>query len=251
MKKQLLSHIIFIAIFLITIKPAYSQTIDNEKNNYKWFDDNVGIENTGLFNGLRYKEEYRTLDGSHKFYLSPNYINGNIVYDGQAYYDIKMKYDLFEDEIIVNLTANSGNSILQLLIDEIESFSINENSFVKLHNSSIINSSEIISGIYQVIYQSPNLVCYKKNKKTAKKNLTKKNIYYSFKSESYYYFYLNNDFSLISSKRDLTKIFPNYKKEINSFYTNNKFLLNSNHDAFMTKLSSKLSNLNTPNPSKN
>ncbi len=251
MKKQLLTQIIFIAIFIITIKPTHCQTINNEKNNYKWFDDNVGIENTGLFNGLRYKEEYRTLDGSHKFYLSPNYINGNIVYDGQAYYDIKMKYDLFEDEIIVNLTANSGNSILQLLIDKIDTFSINENNFIKLYDNSIINSSEIITGIYQIIYQNSNLVCYKKNKKIAKKNLTKKNIHYSFKSEDSYYLYLNNDFFLVSSKRDFTKIFPDYKKEINSFYTNNKFLLDSNPDAFMTKLSSKLSNLITNNPSKN
>ncbi|NOQ91307.1 MAG: hypothetical protein GQ552_01165 [Flavobacteriaceae bacterium] len=251
MKKQLLTQIIFFAIIIMTIKPAYCQANSNEKNNYKWFDNSVGIENTGLFNGLRYKEEYRTLDGSHKFYLSPNYINGNIVYDGQAYYDIKMKYDLFEDEIIVNLTANSGSSILQLLIDKIDAFSINENNFTKLHDNPIINSSEIITGIYQIIYQSPNLVCYKKNKKNAKKNLTKKNIYYSFKSEDSYYFYLNNDFFLVSSKRDFTKIFPDYKKEINSFYTNNKFLLNSNPDAFMTKLSSKLSDLNTKNSSKN
>ena len=241
MKKQLFSQIIFIVIFILTINPAFCQT--NNKN-YKWFDDNVGIENTGLFNGLRYKEEYRTLDGSHKFYLSPNFISGNIIYDGQPYYDIKIKYNLFEDKIIVNLTANSGNSILQLLTGKIDNFSINENNFVKLTDSPVINSSEIITGIYQIIYQNPNLVCYKKNKKSAKKKLTKKTIHYSFKSENSYFFYINNDFYLISSKKDLIKIFPKHKKVINSFYTNNKFLLNFNHEAFMTKLSLELSILN-------
>ncbi len=240
-----------ILLFLFIISSSYSQNQSNQKDYYKWFDNYIGIENTGLFNGLRYKEEYRTIEGNHKFYLTPNFINADIVYDGQSYFDIKMKYDLYEDQIIVNLTTHSGNSILQLLSDKVESFNIKDINFVKLSDKHTLNSNDIIKGIFEIVYKSSNLILYKKNKKIAKKHLTKKYIYYTFNFKNQYFYYFNNDFYLISSKSSMIRIFPNYKKEINTFYNKNKNLLNSDFDTFIMQLSVKLNNLITSNTSVN
>ncbi len=243
MEKKYTLRFILILLFLFITNSFYSQTQSSQKDYYKWFDNYIGIENTGLFNGLRYKEEFRTLEGNHKFYLTPNFINADIVYDGQSYFDIKIKYDLYEDQIIVNLTTNSGSSILQLLSDKVESFTIKDNYFVKLLDNQAINSNDIVTGIFEIAYKSSNLILYKKNKKIAKKHLTKKYIYYTFNIKNQYFYYFNNDFYLINSKSSVIKIFPKYKKEINSFYNKNKNLLNSDFDAFIIQLSVKISNL--------
>ncbi|MCK5677423.1 MAG: hypothetical protein KAH72_02980 [Flavobacteriaceae bacterium] len=251
MEKKYTLRFILILLFLFITNSFYSQTQSSQKDYYKWFDNYIGIENTSIFNGLRYKEEFRTLEGNHKFYLTPNFIKADIVYDDQSYFDIKMKYDLYEDHIIVNLATNSGSSILQLLSDKIESFTIKGHNFIKLLDNHTTNSNDIITGIFEIVYKNSNLILYKKNKKIAKKHLTKKYIYYSFSKKNQYYFYFNNDFYIINSKSSVVKIFPNYKKEINTFYNKNKNLLNSDFDAFIMQLSVKISNLISSNTSAN
>ncbi len=237
-----IKYFILSFLFSFSISITNSQNTISLKDNYLWFDKQVGIENTGLFNGLRYDEEFRMENDNHKFYKTLEFLNGDIIYDRQPYYDIQMKYDLYEDQIIVNLITKSGNNILKLLNSKINSFAINGSEFIKLSNSSIINSNEIISGVYETLFNSPNFTLYKKNKKKAKKIITKKYLYYTLKDHSQYYYYQNKNYYLIKSKKDWIKIFPNKKKEIQTFYNKNKLLIQSNNDLFLKQLSLKLSN---------
>ena len=44
---------------------------ENTNSTYlNWFDDKVGIENTALYQGIVYKEAYRTINEKVKFYKS-------------------------------------------------------------------------------------------------------------------------------------------------------------------------------------
>lgn len=251
MKKYIL-HKFYLSFFLFSCSFSVTGQINNnDKDNYKWFDNYIGIENTGLFNGLRYKEVFRTLEGNHKFYLTSNFLNADITYDGQSYFDIKMKYDLYDDQIIVNLSTITGDNILQLIIDKIEKFSINNKHFVKLNDHKIINSSDLITGIYETLYDRSSFILYKKNKKNAKKHLTKNYVYYTFKNNNLYYCHINENYYPIKSKSDWIKIFPKQKKEIQSFYRNHKILLRSNFDSFLIQLSDRLNNINSINTSSN
>lgn len=251
MKNLFLQQVHIFFIFFTFSTAATGQINDYEKDHYKWFDNYIGIENTGLFNGLRYKEAYRTYGEKHKFYLTSNFLNGAITYDGQTYFDIQMKYDLYEDQIIVNLISHSGNNILQLLDDKVEAFTINDHIFVKISDNQSMNSSEPLTGIFEVLYQSTDLFLYKKHKKNAKKHLTKAHVSYSFKSANQYYCYFNENYYQIKSKSDWIKVFPDRKKEIQSFYSKNKLLLHSNYDAFSVQLSAKMSHSNAINTSIN
>ena len=229
-------------LFFLTINIATGQNKTSLKKNYLWFDNQVGIENTGLFNGLRYEEKYRMTNNNHKFYRSLDYLVGDIIYDSQPYYNIKMKYDIFEDQVIVNLITDTGNNILKLLNSKLEGFSIRENEFTKIPYNTIQNSSDKISGVFEILFKEPTLILYKKNKKKAKKNINKKYLYFTFKNENQYYCYNINNYYLIKSKKDWIKIFPNQKKVIQSFYNKNKILQQSNYDLFLKQLCEKLNN---------
>jgi len=76
-----------------------SQQNVSQENYYNWFDNQVGIENTDLYNGIRYKELYRVKNGKHKFFQSSNFIKGKIVYKNQTYYNIELKIKRGKNEI--------------------------------------------------------------------------------------------------------------------------------------------------------
>ena len=228
-------------LFFFIINPIFSQNKNTLKKDYLWFDEQIGIENTGLFNGLRYEEKYRMENGNHKFYKIFEFVIGDIIYDGQPYYNIKMKYDLLDDQIIVNLSTNTGDNILRLLNSKLNSFTISNSEFIKLSNT-IVNSNEEIKGIFQILFKDPGLILYKKNKKKAKKIIAKDYLYYTFKNDDQYYCYVDENYYLINSKKDWIKIFPKQKKVIQSFYSDNKLLYQSNIDSFLVQLCQKLSN---------
>lgn len=214
------------------------------ENYYLWFDEQVGIENTGLNNGIRYKELYRIKDGKHKFYRTSSFIKGDIIYDEQPYYNIDLKYDLFEDQIIINLQTKNGNSLFQLIKDLISIITIDNKNFVNLYTRQIKNSSNSISGFHEILVSNNTIILYKKHKKIRNKQF-EKIVYSKFKSKNEYYFFTEGEYYLIKSKGEISKIFPDYRKEINSFINNNRVLLNSNYDLFLIQLSQRLTNLKT------
>ncbi|MEN8126017.1 MAG: hypothetical protein ABFR32_12920 [Bacteroidota bacterium] len=231
---------IFYLLFLLPIFTSFSQKKSTQKEYYKWFDDQVGIENTGLFNGFRYSEKYRTIDGNHKFFISSEFNKGTIKYDGQIYFDIEMKYDIYEDQVIVKLSTKAGESILQLIDEKIENFNFYNVQFERVSdkNSSISN----MTGFFETLYQSQNFTSLKKYKKIIKKYIKSDFVYYTFKNEIDYYIYNNNEFYLVDSKKDLIKIFPDYKKEIKDHYKKNNHMISSNYDEFIIQLSEQISN---------
>ena len=241
-KKRIQLVIIFLFILKSTI--SFSQNQSNQENYYKWFDDLIGIENTGIYNGFEYRKKYRTLEGSNEFYLTSQFVKGNIVYDQQPYYDIEMKYDINEDIIIVKLFTQSSFNIIQLVKEKIESFSINNKRFVRITN----NEKE---GFYELLFKSNYLTLYKKHEKQRNERLDKDFVYYVFKDKKEYFIQYNQKYHRIKSKADFSKLFPEQKKSINSFWKNNKVLYNSDYDMFLHKLSKHIETLISTNTSSN
>lgn len=234
---------IIILFFLFKVFFFYCQTHSNEKDYYKWFDEIIGYENTGLYDGLEYKKDYRTINKNHNYFITNKFLTGNIIYDGQSYYDIKIKYNIYNDELIVKLPIQSGYSIIKLISEKVERFSINNHQFIRLSENNNSSSIKNISGFYEITFQSKFLFFLKKYKKSKKKQLEKKFIYSEFKDNNEYFLYYNNEYYKIKSKKDLIKLFPKQKKDINTFYNTNRISLKSNSDIFMKRLMKHLNSL--------
>ncbi len=114
--KSLKKLILVVGIFFSSLT-IFAQEVD--RSYYIWFDQQVGKHNTGLSNGTRYIESYRIYKGRHQFYLTSNYIKGDIIYFGQRYFDIDLKYDLYENQIIIALIDEDASSIIKLVKDQI------------------------------------------------------------------------------------------------------------------------------------
>jgi hypothetical protein len=223
--------LLFLLVFSTTL--IFSQTTDAEKAVYKWFDAKVGPENTGLLDGIAYRELYKTENGDHQFYASSSFQKGDITYKGQYYFDVDMKYDIHNDEIIVRIPAQTVTPIIQLIKKNVNKFSINNSEFILLQD-----------GFYEVLSKTKTLSLYKKHKKTSTKYYSGRFTFYRFnKSKNEYFMYLNNEYHKITkSKNSFIKVLPEYKNEINSFYKSQDDLLKANYDHFVQELISFLNN---------
>ena len=207
------------------------QNESESENYYTSFDRIVSYENTNLYNGIIYSEKYRTRNNNHKFYLTSDYLIGNIDYDGQTYFGIELKYDISEELLLVNLPTYLGHSIILLLNSKLEKFNINNSKFIKLNGKSIG-----LNGFYEIIYESPELRFYKKNLKLSSKYIYKKKVYYRFDNNDYYLFFDSASYHRFKSYKDLIRLFPELKKELNDYSKSHRKLKKSNYDLFMREL---------------
>ena len=243
--KNLIVPSLLITVFT-GLFPAFGQEdlsfsqLNDKRAYYNWFDDQVGIENTALFNGIRYKELYRVNGDLHKFYKSPDFLIGDVIYQGQPYFDQQLKYDLYEDQIIVQLTSQSGSSIMKLIKDQIDAFQIEGKQFYHLRDLEVYKSKEIIDDFYELMHEGKALRLFKKNKKIQNKVLEKKVVYYQFRAKDEYYLLYEDVFYPVKSKSDFLKIFPNNKKQINDYFASNKYLMKTDYDAFMLQAAVKV-----------
>lgn len=243
-KKIRIARIILGLALILNSVFLYGQ--NDSKNYYKWFDQEVGIENTGLYNGIRYYEKFRIRNGKHKFLDTPEFQKGDIVYCNQPYFDIELKYDLFEGQIVIMLNKISGTSILQLYKEEIQSFQLGKRKFVYLENIEGDFSTVPVSDFFEELSGTNQLVLYKKHKKVRNKYIVNKVIYSEFKTKNEYYVSFEDGFYELLKKSDWHKLFPEHKKVINGFYRDYKDLLKSDYDLFLIRLADKLNQI-SPN----
>lgn len=200
----------FFTFFLIKSVVLFAQ----EKSTYVWFDKQIGLENTGLFNGIEFTETYNLLDKDHRFFETEAFNSGSIRYDNQNYYDINLKYDLYRDQLIVRLESkNDGMNQIVLLNEKIESFKIGNTFFEKLTNYKVHNN--LSQNFYEVLADNQAIKLYKKNHKRLKKFIKNNAVYYRFIEEKPEYLILTDKkLHKINKRRDLVSIFPEFKKDI-------------------------------------
>ncbi len=195
----------------------FAQVNSTEKSYYKWFDAAVGVENTDLYNGVAYVEEFSAGRDNKRFFLSSDFKTGDVHYGGQSYYDIKMKYDVYGDQLIVNLISNSQESVIQLLKNKLYSFNIGTHFFENISDEGAKKVG--ISGYHEVLVRNPSCTLFKKYRKKKTKRLEKRFYYYEFSDNtSEFVVEIDGSFYYVKSKNDFIKLFPQYKKEINDFY---------------------------------
>ena len=233
--------------FLLIAISLRSQDRLEEADHLSWFDQQVGIENTALYEGVIYKENYRTINDQIKFYETAEWLNGTVVYSHQLFSNILLRYDVFADQLTVKRLDRLGGGAILLFKDRISSFTIDGKVFVNVKNSS---SNTSFGGFCELLsFNSENRLLAKHQKR----NFLRKDrnfVYYEFKDlQKIYVLDLGGKYHELKSKKDLIKILPDQKKEIDLFFQKNKRLRDKETDAFMISLFNKFEYILTSKPS--
>ena len=157
-------------------------------------------------------------------------------YNGQQFYGLDLKYDAFEDHVLLRLKNSVGGGTLQLLNSYLDGFNIDGHEFIKLDKNGV--NTELNSfGFYQYAYTGPYFDFYSKPVKRSFERKDRSAVYYEFKDgKSEYVLFYDGNYHQIESKRDFVALFPDLKKEINRFYNLARSLRNSDKDAFHISL---------------
>jgi len=239
--KNYQKKIIFLILFglFLNISAIQSQT-SNDINIYNWFDKTVGKNNLDINNGVPHTNPFRLVDDRH-LYLVDKYEIGKITYDGQDYYDVKLKYDIFRDVLVLNPYGESENTGINLNKSKVESFSIENKNFIKIDKKSE-TVPEFLPGYYEESEITPDFIFYIKHHKDQQKIAAETGVFYFFKENNSFFVNLKNTIYPIKGKNDVIKLFPEQKKQINGFYLMNRELKKSDLNQFMKNLMKYISN---------
>ncbi|SKB30209.1 hypothetical protein SAMN05660776_0206 [Salegentibacter holothuriorum] len=232
------NYLLAFPFFIITFS-TFSQTYSEEKI-YSWYDKTIGIENTTLFRGIEYVETDRMINEKHKFFETQEFQNGIVTYNGLTYYQVPLKYNIYDDLLLVNLKQDQRNSIFQLIDDQVNQFQIKDNKFRYLK---AINNSDII-GFYEVINEAGLLKVFKKHIRNRMEIRDRSVAYSEFNpARPDYIFQFENEFFELDNRRDLFSKFPDLKSEIRDFYSKYRKQSQDNPDVFMKNLANEINSL--------
>lgn len=213
---------------------TYSQTY-SEISIHSKFDSIVGKENLGLINGSLALNTYRTIGDNNMYFRSNKFTIGNLIYDGQPYFNAKLKYDIYKDQLILNPPEQPEHIGINLIQDKTESFFIYGKNFVKITK----NKTEIpdfTTGYYELIKIGNNFNLYIKHYKDILKEIKEEGIFYSFNEKYQYYIEYQGKYYETNNKTSIVKIFPKNKKEINAFYQKNRSISKTDYNLFINSL---------------
>lgn len=225
-------HLLTFSLFLTFGVGAFSQANSQDKI-YETYDAIVSLDNTGLYNGTEFTDLFLNTDGTYRYYNGFDYSKGSVIYNGQYYVNVLLKYDLLEDNLLTRSDDNLSIFNVKLIPEFVESFSIYNRKFVRLAQTNLGIAS---NGFFEEVYLGNDLNLYIKHGKKKKDKALKSGIQYKFSENNFYVLKSNGIYSVISSAKDLEKILPEKEDEIRQFYKSYKTLYKSNPDSFMTKL---------------
>jgi len=225
---------LFLNIFII-----HSQT-SNDVAIYNWFDKTIGKENLDIINGIPHTNPYRTTGDSHLYYID-QYELGTLNYEGQLYYNVKLKYDIYRDILVLNPFGESESVGINVITTKVSSFSIKDKNFVNIDKKDPA-VPEFTAGYYEENKISPDFIFYIKHHKNQIKSINEGVLLYTFKENMSYFLDIKGKIYSIKSKNDIIKLFPDQKKQINGFYLMNRELRKSDENQFMRNLMKYISN---------
>lgn len=227
-------HLLALGLLLVgTALSSYSQNSEELETSYKVFDKAIALENTGLSNGVEYLEQHIIRNDQHKYFLSSDFMSGNLQYDGQPYFDISLKYNIYDDILLVLLQNSGGVSNFELHKENVDSFNIKNHDFIRVPSK---ESSEV-QGFHEVLLNLPEVMLLKKHVKKISKHLDRNFTYYEFENDDpQHVIYYRDSYFPINSRRDVQKIFPDHEKQIRIFYRSNRQLRKENPDRFLSQL---------------
>ncbi|NRT13810.1 hypothetical protein HNP99_000135 [Flavobacterium sp. 28A] len=202
---------------------------------YNWYDNSIGKENLAINNGSIHVNPYKTIGENNMYYITDKYSKGIISYEGQIYNDVDIKYDIFTDQLILKPYGESNYIGVNLILEKIDFFYLNDKKFVNLsyHHTDL---PEFINGYYEISVATDINVLYIKHHKNMREKINNNHIFKEFKEKYEFLINYKNSYYKIENKKDIIQIFPKHKSKISAYYSKNKNLEKSDEIKFMENL---------------
>jgi hypothetical protein len=237
--KKIQKNPYFIILFglLLNIPNVYSQN-NNEISTYNWFDKNLGKEALDFNNGTAHLNFDKTIDNENRYYITDEFKSGSISYNGQNYFNLDLKYDIFKDELVFRPYIENNHIQINLVKEKVDFFKIGNQKFVNLK----VLPSNLKTGYYEETVTGNNSTLYIKYYKEKRDIIKDDYFLIKYIQHSDFVLLKDNKFILINDKKEIIKLYPEQKRKINNFFSTNKDLKKEDPGLFMKNLLKYINN---------
>lgn len=217
MGKTTVGQFILVCIFFsASFSAVRPQSAYPNESYYRWFDARVGPANTGLYEGILFREQFRTINERTPYYINRDFHDGSLVYNGQPFFGLNLKYHVFNDALLLKVADRLGGNTLQLFKDKVSEFTIEGHRFINLGNTM---AERGISGFYEVSMDSESFRLFTKHRLKQFNRKDRSSLYYEFlPGKKEHLLFYGGSYYTIDNRRDLIAIFPELDKQITAFY---------------------------------
>jgi hypothetical protein len=225
-KRSLLVYTFFLVSGIICSQGLYEQA-----------DKVYGLDPL-LYNGKKYTYFLPPGTGGNQYFLSSDFITGEVTIRGKSFTGILLNYDIYNQRLLLQYNDESGAvNILEISEAWLERFHLGPSEFIFLTN-------EGDSRIYQVLGDGPFYILYHWRKDLRLTNSTGASNYSFSPPQKNRHVLIGGILYPLRSEGGFVGLFkPEHKMEIKSYMHTNKINLKNSSDREMTELINYIGNL--------
>jgi len=220
------NYLVFIIINLLILNsiPGICHNITESSDNKILVQDSIN-ENQILYNGRIWRNLFPLIK-ENQFLFSKELLPASVTMRGKTFSDIRIKYDIFTDEIITPFAPAGMLQLNKLMVDSFSLIFQNK----KYHFIRILDGNEALpGGYYNVVYKGKITLYARYSKKIEK--LADKDEFDKFYQINRIYLVQEGKIFNIPGKNDLLRVLNVKKKEVRQFMRENNARI-SNEDPF-------------------
>ena len=197
MTKTILSYLLLI----ISISVSGLKAVSENTLNLLSDTNKVSIERQVLFNGRLWKNQFSNING-HQFLSTSDFLTGSVKIDDDTFDSVKIRYDIFNDELNVQKDAQTIIQLNKELINCFTLYYYDENlNFLNFDNDTI----SALKGYWQILYDASVKIYVRYTKDILPSTIT--NGPPKFNQVNTIYLLKDGKYYRINTKRELLGIF--------------------------------------------
>jgi hypothetical protein len=176
----------------------------------------IGMEGqSNIYSGTEHPEQRNLRAGHHPFFLTDDWSDGSVLYDGEFYNKVSLMYDISVDKLIVEHYYN--HSMVQLFTRRVDRFSFMGHNFIRIS----ANKGNLTAGLYELLYDGDTKVLAKHEKMKQRTIQSRKVIFY-YIQKTRYYILKDGAYQAVKDKSSLLGILEDQKPVLKKFVRDNK-----------------------------
>jgi hypothetical protein len=199
----------------------------------KLYDQELG-GNTRLYNGIEFIDPFeREKTEGFPYFITDDWQDGSILYDGQLYQNIPMMFDTYQNRVIID--HPKSHTKIELIAEKIGYFIINDKFFVRLQNPT--------EGFYEQLYTG-EIKIYARHYTTIQEKVGSEYMITEFRKKRKLYILKNNIYFPITSKKSALNVLKDHKNELNKFLNQENISFKRDKELALARMGKYFDHLN-------
>jgi hypothetical protein len=182
--------------------------------------------NFHIYNGSQYAA-YQSQKDEHPYFLSDDWANGSILYDGEWFHNMPMLFDIEKNQVIVSYYFKGIK--MQLNSQRVAEFEFQGHRFI---NYKPIDSIGIGGGFYEVLYTGKTKILALHSKKFIEE-ISGTDLTLRFKETTQYFLFHNNRFVKTGTKQAVLAALNSRKKELKAYMRRNRLFISEKENSLI------------------